>query len=54
MSENYHQLLADTHKDFVKAGAEVIVTTTFTTRRKRLRENKVEDKKSIKSQIEIN
>ena len=31
LDENYHQLLADTHKDFVKAGAEVIVTTTFTT-----------------------
>ena len=44
LNENYHQLLADTHKDFVKAGAEVIVTTTFTTRRKRLRDNKVEDK----------
>ena len=44
LDENYHQLLADTHKDFVKAGAEVIVTTTFTTRRKRLRDNKVEDK----------
>jgi homocysteine S-methyltransferase len=36
--------LLDTHRDFVKAGAEVIVTTTFTTRRKRLRENNVEDK----------
>ena len=44
LDENYHQLLADTHRDFVKAGAEVIVTTTFTTRRKRLRDNKVEDK----------
>ena len=44
LDENYHQLLSDTHKDFVKAGAEVIVTTTFTTRRKRLRDNNVEDK----------
>ena len=44
LDENYHQLLSDTHRDFVKAGAEVIVTTTFTTRRKRLRDNKVEDK----------
>ena len=44
LDENYHQLLSDTHKDFVKAGAEVIVTTTFTTRRKRLRDNDVEDK----------
>ena len=44
IDENYHQLLLDTHKDFVKAGAEVIVTATFTARRKRLRDNNVEDK----------
>ena len=44
LNENYHQLLSDTHRDFIKAGAEVIVTTTFTTRRKRLRDNNVEDK----------
>jgi len=44
LDENYHQLLLDTHRDFVKAGAEVIVTTTFTTRRKRLRDNNIEDK----------
>jgi len=44
LDEKYHQLLKDTHRDFVKAGAEVIVTTTFTTRRKRLRDNNVEDK----------
>ena len=44
LDENYHQLLQDTHRDFVKAGAEVIVTNTFTTRRKRLKENNIEDK----------
>ncbi|MDA9177852.1 homocysteine S-methyltransferase family protein [Candidatus Pelagibacter sp.] len=44
LDENYHQLVLDTHRDFVRAGAEVIVTTTFTTRRKRLRDNNVEDK----------
>ena len=44
LDKNYHQLLSDTHRDFVKAGAEVIVTTTFTTRRKRLRDNDVENK----------
>jgi len=44
LNENYHQLVLDTHRDFVKAGAEVIVTTTFTTRRKRLRDNNIEDK----------
>ena len=44
LDSDYHKLLEDTHKDFVKAGAEVIVTTTFTTRRKRLRDNNLEDK----------
>jgi len=44
LDENYHQLLSNTHRDFIKAGAEVIVTTTFTTRRKRLRDNNVEEK----------
>ena len=44
LNSDYHELLEDTHKDFVKAGAEVIVTTTFTTRRKRLRDNNLEDK----------
>jgi homocysteine S-methyltransferase len=40
----YHQLLLDTHLDFINSGAEIIVTTTFTTRRMRLRDNGVEDK----------
>ena len=44
LNEKHHQLLLDTHLDFIKAGAEVIVTTTFTTRRLRLRDNNVEDK----------
>ena len=43
LKEEYHQLLLDTHSDFIKAGAEVIVTATFTMRRKRLRDNSVED-----------
>ena len=44
LNEKYHKLLLDTHLDFIKAGAEVIVTTTFTTRKLRLKDNKVEDK----------
>ena len=39
LNENYHQLVLDTHIDFLKAGAEIIVTTTFATRQKRLKEN---------------
>ena len=44
LQEKYHQLLLDTHIDFIKAGAEVIVTTTFTTRKVRLKDNNIEDK----------
>ena len=44
LQEKYHKLLLDTHIDFIKAGAEVIVTTTFTTRKIRLRDNNVENK----------
>ena len=43
LQEKYHKLLLDTHCDFIKAGAEVIVTTTFTTRKIRLKDNKVEN-----------
>jgi homocysteine S-methyltransferase len=44
LDENYHQLVLDTHVDFIKAGAEIIVTTTFATRQKRLKENNLIDK----------
>jgi|TARA_B100001093_G_scaffold388099_1_gene374190 homocysteine S-methyltransferase len=44
LQEKYHNLLLDTHIDFIKSGAEVIVTTSFTTRKIRLKDNKVEDK----------
>ena len=44
LQEKYHNLLLDTHIDFIKSGAEVIVTTTFTTRKIRLKDNNVENK----------
>ena len=43
IDENYHKLVIDTHCDFIKSGAEVIVTNTFATRRMRLKENGVEN-----------
>jgi homocysteine S-methyltransferase len=43
LEEKYHQLLLDTHLDFIKSGAEVVVTNTFTLRRKRLKDNDIED-----------
>ena len=44
LDESYHQLVLDTHIDFIKAGAEIIVTNTFATRQKRLKENNILDK----------
>jgi homocysteine S-methyltransferase len=38
-----HQMVIDTHLDFINAGAEVIVTTTFTARRLRLIQNDCEE-----------
>ena len=36
IEEKYHPLVIDTHLDFINAGADVIVTTTFTTRKKKI------------------
>ena len=44
IDEKYHKLLFNTHIDFIKAGAEVIVTTTFASRKIRLVENNCENK----------
>ena len=44
LQDKYHDLLLSTHLDFIKAGAEVIVTATFATRRKRLKDNQLENK----------
>ncbi len=44
LEDKYHQLLEDTHKDFIKSGADVIVTNTFTTRKLRLEENGILNK----------
>jgi len=42
IDESCHQLVVDTHLDFINAGAEVIVTSTFTARRNRLIQNNCE------------
>ena len=47
IEEKSQTLVENIHEDFVKAGAEVIVTNTFTTRRVRLKENNLEDKFEI-------
>ena len=44
LDEKFHQLLIDVHKSFIYAGADVIVTNNFSSRKVRLIQNKVEDK----------
>ena len=39
IDKNCHQMVVNAHLDFINAGAEVIVTTTFTARRNRLIQN---------------
>ena len=43
LNEKYYQLVVDTHLSSIKAGAEVILTNTFTTRRVRMEQNQVGD-----------
>ena len=42
IEEKYHQLVIDAHLDFIKSGADVIVTNNFSARRVRMIQNKVE------------
>ena len=44
LEEKYHQLLVDVHLSFINAGADVIVTNNFSSRRIRLIQNKVGEK----------
>ena len=41
--EKYHQLVVDAHLDFIKSGAEVIITNNFSARRSRMIQNNVEE-----------
>ena len=43
LDEKNHKLLTDTHLSFINAGADVIVTNSFTTRRVRFKQNNVEN-----------
>ena len=43
VDEKYHELVVDTHLDFIKSGAEVITTNNFAARRIRMVQNNVED-----------
>lgn len=41
LEEKYHKLIIDTHLDYIEAGAEVITTSTFSSRKIRMQQNKV-------------
>jgi homocysteine S-methyltransferase len=40
--KKYHKVVVDTHLDFINAGAEVIVTNSFGSRKRRLIDNNLE------------
>ena len=42
IEEKYHQLVTDTHLDFINAGADVIITNNFSARRRRMVEDNVD------------
>ena len=44
INEKYYKLVIDTHLSSIGAGAEVILTNTFTTRRVRMEQNEVADR----------
>ena len=41
LDEKYHGLIIDTHLAYIEAGAEVITTTNFSSRRIRMEQNRV-------------
>ena len=43
VEKKYHQLVIDTHLDFIKSGADVIVTNNFSARRTRTIQNNVDE-----------
>ena len=43
IEKKYHQLVVDAHLDFIRSGADVIVTNNFSARRTRMIQNKVEE-----------
>jgi len=43
IDKKYHQLVIDAHLEFIKSGADVIVTNNFSARRVRMMQNKMEE-----------
>jgi len=51
LHRKYHKIVVKTHLDFIKAGAEVIVTNSFGSRKRRLIENNLENKYKSLNQL---
>jgi len=47
LNKQDHQKVIDTHLDFINAGSKIITTTNFTIRKRRLAQNKLEDKLNV-------
>ena len=47
LNEHDHQKVIDTHLDFINAGSKIITTSNFTIRKRRLAQNKLEDKLNV-------
>jgi len=43
IEKKYHQMVIDTHLDFINAGADVIITNNFSARRRRMVEDNVDN-----------
>ena len=51
LHKKYHDTIIQTHLDFIQAGAEVIVTNSFGSRKRRLIENNLEKKYNILNKL---
>ena len=51
LHKKYHKIVIKTHLDFIKSGAEVIVTNSFGSRKRRLIENNLENKYKSLNQL---
>lgn len=47
LNKQDHQKVIDTHLDFINAGSKIITTSNFTIRKRRLAQNKLEDKLNV-------
>ena len=51
LNKKYHKTVIKTHLDFINAGAEVIVTNSFGSRKRRLIENNLENKYALLNKL---